>query len=94
MTSIAEKYAARWMPNGEVSLADLIQAAVDEAERLLLTGARAELATLREKVAEADELRKDAERYRWLRMKGAHSDAVDKVHMFGPKLDRATHAAM
>jgi len=29
--TIAEKYAAQWMPNGEVSLADLIQAAVDEA---------------------------------------------------------------
>ena len=31
MTSIAEKYAAQFMPNGEVSLAALIQAAVDEA---------------------------------------------------------------
>jgi hypothetical protein len=44
--------------------------------------------------AELDALRKDAERYRWLRMKGAHSDAVDKVHMFGPKLDRAIDAAI
>ena len=31
MTSIAEKYAQQYQPNGEVSLADLIQAAVDEA---------------------------------------------------------------
>ncbi len=31
MTSIAEKYAAQWLPNGEVSLADLIQSAIDEA---------------------------------------------------------------
>ena len=30
MTSIAEKYAQQYQPNGEVSLADLIQAAVDE----------------------------------------------------------------
>lgn len=138
MTSIAEKYAAQWLPNGEVSLADLIQAAVDEAqfvpvvgeptdaaykwliahgvepmaslhklgerlaalldedqfsgcETLLLTAITAintfvpvpaaELATLREKEKdrdalllmleqveqERDELRKDAERYRWLR---------------------------
>ena len=123
MTSIAEKYAAQWMPNGEVSLADLIQAAVDEAvesrrhevamhavqqikaeigqsvaaagEPLTCdecgaatddpwhsseSGSRhfhrcdachskqhAELATLREKAAMADELRKDAERYRWLK---------------------------
>ena len=29
--TIAEKYAAQWMPNGEVSLADLIQAAINEA---------------------------------------------------------------
>ena len=29
--TIAEKYAAQWMPNGEVSLVDLIQAAIDEA---------------------------------------------------------------
>jgi len=151
MTSIAEKYAAQWLPNGEVPLADLIQSAVDEAqsvpvvgeptdaaykwmiangvepmkslhklgerlaalldedqfsecETLLLTAITAintfvpvpaaELATLREKAAMADELRKDAERYRWLRMKGAHSDAVDKVHMFGPQLDRAIDAAI
>ena len=115
MTSIAEKYAAQWLPNGEVSLADLIQAAVDEAvesrrhevamhavqqikaeigqsvpvvaggqphrlkETELRVGnssvgwigchtddgkvfiAAAELASLREKAAEADELRKDAD---------------------------------
>lgn len=30
MTSIAEKYAQQYQPNGEVSLADLIQAALDE----------------------------------------------------------------
>ena len=104
MTSIAEKYAARWMPNGEVSLADLIRAAVDEAQSVpdnvlvflkevaaqkpekpdywsscgqcsrnqsdaedILDSLAAELASLREKAAEADELRKDAERYRKLR---------------------------
>jgi len=38
MTSIAEKYAAQWLPNGEVSLADLIQAAVDEAQSVPVVG--------------------------------------------------------
>ena len=112
--TIAEKYAAQWMPNGEVTLVDLIQAAVDEAQSVAVVGGlfdlekleslgwqiavcqmcgthasaikpAAELATLREQVArfstlaiangnialkreqERDELRKDAERYRWLR---------------------------
>ena len=68
--SIAEKYAAQWLPNGEVSLAALIQSAVDEAERLLLTGARAELATLRASLEQAeqerDELRKDSERLQYM----------------------------
>ena len=40
MTSIAEKYAAQYFPNGEVSLADLIQSAINESESLLIVGAR------------------------------------------------------
>lgn len=43
---------------------------------------------------ELERLRKDAERYRWLRMQGAQSDKVDKVHCFGPKLDEAIDAAI
>jgi len=38
MTSIAEKYAAQWLPNGEVSLDDLIQAAVDESKSVPVVG--------------------------------------------------------
>jgi hypothetical protein len=44
--------------------------------------------------AELDLLRKDAARYQWLRMQGAQSDKVDKVHYFGPKLDEAIDAAI
>jgi len=117
--TIAEKYAAQWMPNGEVSLADLIQAAVDEAQSVPVVGEvvawvrrhpdgaltaefledaviepvrrnsggwlpliakpthsihAAELATLREKAAERDELRKDAARYQFIR--ALENDAV------------------
>lgn len=139
--TIAEKYAAQWMPNGEVTLVDLIQAAVDEAqsvpvvgeptdaaykwmisngvepltslhklgerlaalldedqfsecETLLLTAITAINTFVPVPAAELATLRKDAERYRWLRMKGAHSDAVDKVHMLGPQLDAAIDAAI
>lgn len=43
---------------------------------------------------ELERLRKEAERYQWLRMQGAQSDKVDKVHYFGPKLDEAIDAAI
>ena len=48
--TIAEKYAQQYQPNGEVTLVDLIQAAVDEAQS----------------VAVVDELRKDAERLQYM----------------------------
>ena len=51
MTSIAEKYAAQFMPNGEVSLADLIQAAVDEAtDKLRLIAVNREVVELQERI--------------------------------------------
>lgn len=38
--TIAKKHAQQYMPNGEVSLEQVIQAAIDEAESLLIVGAR------------------------------------------------------
>ena len=58
------------------------------------TGMNDSAIAMREAATALERLRKDAERYRWLRMKGAHSDAVDKVHMFGPQLDSAIDAAI
>lgn len=58
------------------------------------TGMNDSAIAMREAATALERLRKDAERYRLLRMYGAQSDKVDKVHYFGPKLDNAIDAAI
>jgi len=79
--TIAEKYAAQYLPNGEVSLVELIQAAVDEATNhatLRLIAVNREVVELQERIRqleqERDELRKDAARYQFIR--ALENDAV------------------
>lgn len=57
----------------------------------------ADLATLREKAAEADELRKDAERYRWLRDGNDNKKSAAchiAVNCYGLEWDDAIDAAI
>ena len=72
--TIAEKYAAQFMPNGEGSLADLIQAAINEAlsdnatmldeAHEIIDQYKGMAARYKSCMDERDALRKDADKWR------------------------------